>query len=169
MGLSALGLAATVAWAGPTATTADDGTVVIVGVVSASEADVRAVLGDTAVGLRSLFPEVLSVKVAADGPCEDVHRETKGLVRPLRLHVRRCPIEGGWREDLVPEEGSEFDAYTSEWRVSPAATGARVEYRVRLSVGLPVPDALVQQGVRSSAEGALARLLARFPGAPDGR
>ena len=144
----------------PSVEVKDDGTVVLVTSVPAPEASVRAVLVDTAGSLASLFPDVLSVEVEADGRCEKVHRRTRGMLRPLDLVVRRCPTERGWQEELV--EHGDFEAFSSEWILTPDAGGTRVEYRARTRVDLPVPQAVVDDTVKKAGLRALSNLVARL-------
>jgi carbon monoxide dehydrogenase subunit G len=137
----------------------DGDTVVAVGLVAASPDAVRAALSDPT-AMRDLFPDVLKVQVAPDGSCQDVRRETRGLWSPLHLHVRRCPTSAGYREDLVPGDGS-FEAYTAEWRLTPTDAGTRVEYRVHLLLSLPVPRVALISNLEAASRQAVQRLVAR--------
>ncbi|MEQ1501642.1 MAG: hypothetical protein ABMB14_05395 [Myxococcota bacterium] len=153
-----VGWLAMVARAADPVPTVEDGTVVVVATVPATEDRVRGVLADSA-AVATLFPDVLDETVTPDGGCLAVHRHTRGLLRPLELFSRRCPTPRGWREDLVTS--GDFEAYATEWIVVAGPDGTRIEYRVKTAIDAPVPQSMITAAVKQAAVAAVGRLVDR--------
>ena len=138
----------------------DDGTVVGTVSLLADPAAVRQILGDVGDSSK-LSADVLSVRVTPTGPCEEVFRETRGLLEPMLLHTQRCPTEHGWRETLV--EVGDFAAYDAEWILrSPEKGGVQVEYRLKTSPTIWIPQTIVEINVVRAVRQTLGALSAPF-------
>lgn len=162
--VTAMGLAATPAIADESVSVhvEDDGTIVGLLTMDAEEAAVREILGDVGDASR-LSADVLEVRMQAKtiGPCQDVFRTTRGFLEPMELHTERCPTETGWRETLV--EVGDFSTYKAEWTIrSPDKGGVEVEYRLKTSPNMWVPQTIVEINVARAVRQTLGALSQPF-------
>lgn len=144
----------------PSVAQQSDGTIVARVVVAAPPDAVRAVLADP-VACGKLAPEVLSVTSTAAGQCAMIDSSSRGAWSPLHWRSLRCPTPTGWRYDLV--SSTDFEAMHTEWSVTDGLNGTtNVELRTHTELHLTgVPDAVISQGMLSSAKETLVRLVAR--------
>ena len=93
--------------------------------VAAKPAAVREQLAG-AEKAHGLAPTTVSSKATADGKCEKVDLQTRGLIAPFVLKTRRCPTATGWKETLVASDN--FVEYWNEWTVKELPEGGVVAF-----------------------------------------
>ena len=113
--------------------------------VNAKASAVRELLAgaERAHGLAST---TVSVKATADGKCEKVKLQTRGLITPFSLETRRCPTATGWRETLVTSDN--FVEYWNEWTVKDLGDGSLVTFKTRTLPNVAVPESLILSQTR---------------------
>ena len=77
--------------------------------------------------------------------CQQVTRTTRGLMRPAKMQIQRCPSPWGWTEHLT--QSSDFSAYDAAWEMRQGTSGFEITYRLKTKVSLPVPQMLVEVNV----------------------
>lgn len=154
---SMLALVALVAAQDPTSSVDASGTVEVRCTVAASEAEVRALLGD-AVRTAQLAPDTLTARPTTRGPCTELGMTVKGPLDPIVLRTLRCPTTKGWSYSLL--DSDTVTTFSAEWKLTPSASGGTdVVYRIQSDVNLPVPKFLVRKGVLASAQETLRNLI----------
>ena len=123
----------------------DKGIVIAEMRVDARASAVRELLAgaERAHGLAST---TISVKATADGKCERVKLQTRGLITPFSLETRRCPTATGWRETLVTSDN--FIEYWNEWTVKDLGNGSLVTFKTRTMPNVAVPESLILSQTR---------------------
>lgn len=114
--------------------------------VAAKPAAVREQLAG-AEKAHGLAPTTVSSKATADGKCEKVDLQTRGLIAPFVLKTRRCPTATGWKETLVASDN--FVEYWNEWSVKPLPDGGSlVVFKTRTLPNVAVPESLILSQTR---------------------
>lgn len=143
----------------PAITVQADGTYVCRVTVAASAEEVEALLADPVAAAR-LSPDVLSIQANPAGPCQTLTTTSRGMLSALKFTSKRCPTADGWHEELVASEDfSEFDGTWTVSAVDPSTT--EVMYELTTKPNLPVPDAVLRQGVQRSLKTMLRNLSDR--------
>ncbi len=153
-------------------------------VALAGEPTVEVQGTDTVVGRVSvpMAPEAVRVKLAdpvwvaqvskggttavvtgKQGACLDVDYTSPSPFLTVRYQVKQCPAKDGYVGELVSSNA--FKTYSTSWRVTPAATGSTLEYKVQLVTSLFVPNSLVTSSTRKGVVNLLTNLSASL-GAP---
>ncbi len=140
----------------PVTTVSENGTVEVRTLVSASEAEIRALLSDPMASAR-LAPGFMSMSTAPQGACLHLNVAVAGPLDAISYTALRCPTATGWRTSLL--ESDTLTAMDAEWSVTPRADGTEVVYRLRSDVSMPVPSFLVRRNVLRSAVGTLESLV----------
>lgn len=135
----------------------DDGEVIAVVRIPAPLASVRQAL--TSAERAHLYaPTTLAAKATADGACERVDLQVKGLFTPFTAKTRRCPTADGWLESLVHSD--DFSDYLAEWKLQSLGDATTVHYRVRTIINVSVPHSLITSRTRKVLQTTLERLIA---------
>jgi len=129
--------------------------------VSAPLETVRALMVDPIQSAR-LTSDVLDISLLRQDECDHLLVTTSGLSSPIVYQARRCPIPGGWREDL--EHSETMTDFASTFVLQSNAEGTLITYRVRVHLDLPVPDWMQRVGLHRSMKGTLENVVQKAAG-----
>jgi len=144
----------------------EPGVIVTRVLVTASEAEVRAVLDDPH-AFAAFTPDVQHMDVQSRGQCKLLRFRSRGFIAPFTYSTQRCPSSTGWSEHLL--ESDSFTRYDADIQLAPVTGGTHITYKLSVGLDIPVPDIVISKNVKRSARltmQALRDLLSRPSDSP---
>lgn len=140
--------------------TLSDGSVQVRTVIAAGDAtpeEIRAIVLDP-VRCGQLVPDVVRTEVVARrGACEELVTTTRVPGSTLDYRSLRCRTQEGSQESLI--ESDYMTSFRSEWEVRQVEGGTEVTIRIRTTLNLPVPSAMVRMGLQTSMKTTMLNLI----------
>lgn len=144
-------LLASLAWAGsPTAVLRPDKSVMGTVSLAIAPSELRSRLADPR-WVASVSGGGTTVAVRGrQGDCLVSDYTSPSAVMTVAYTVRQCATATGYRSTLV--SSSDFDAYETEWSVTPEGEGSLLTYTIHLEPSLPFPTSMVTGTLRKEVE-----------------
>ncbi len=132
-------------------------------VVSAAEADVRALVDDPW-RIAALYDgENTTITRVASGDCDTLYYAVDSFIGEVTYNVRFCVGPSGARAVLA-EPLEDMKAYEATWQVTATDAGTRIHYELHVVPAMKLPRRAIRGSTRRSVKKLFVRLAEELGG-----